>query len=146
MYFVDRSKIEETLVYMEKLLEEVGKYSFANVIERLGLERIVHMLIESMLDVGNMMIDGFIMRDPGSFEDIIDILIDEKVIPANDEQAYKEIIQLRKSVVKDYLEIDHNLLLETILEHKSKIVQFSSHVRQYLDNELGVANAFSNEG
>ena len=33
-----------------------------------------------MMDVGNLMIDGFIMRDPGSYEDIIDILIDEKVI------------------------------------------------------------------
>lgn len=27
------------------------------------------------------MIDGFIMRDPGSYEDIIDILVDERVIP-----------------------------------------------------------------
>ncbi|GAA3319942.1 hypothetical protein GCM10020331_028930 [Ectobacillus funiculus] len=30
------------------------------------------------LDVGNAIIDGFIMRDPGSYEDIIDILVDEK--------------------------------------------------------------------
>ena len=35
--------------------------------------------MESMMDVGNLMIDGFIMRDPGSYEDIIDILVDEKL-------------------------------------------------------------------
>lgn len=26
------------------------------------------------------MIDGFIMRDPGSYDDIMDILVDEKVV------------------------------------------------------------------
>ena len=37
-------------------------------------------VIESIIDVGNTMIDGFIMRDPGGYEDIIDIMEDEKVI------------------------------------------------------------------
>ena len=35
------------------------------------------------------MIDGFIMRDPGSYEDIIDILMDERVISAEEGQAMK---------------------------------------------------------
>ena len=47
---------------------------------QLALERMVQISIDSVLDVGNAMIDGFIMRDPGSYEDIIDILLDEKVI------------------------------------------------------------------
>ncbi|HLS09469.1 DUF86 domain-containing protein [Lentibacillus sp.] len=145
MYFIDRKKIEETLQYMDKLLDEVGKQSFDTFSEKLYLERTVHIVIESILDVGNMMIDGFIMRDPGSFDDIIDILIDEKVLPENEEDAYKAVIQLRKMVVKDYLQIDHQLLSEKIRTHKNTLDQFSSYVRRYLDNELGVANAFTNE-
>ncbi|WP_106496797.1 DUF86 domain-containing protein [Lentibacillus sp. Marseille-P4043] len=145
MYFVDRSKIEQTLTYMESLLEEVKHHSFASFMEKLGLERIAHMIIESMLDVGNMMIDGFIMRDPGSFDDIIDILIDEKVIPKEDEASYKEMIQLRKMVVKEYTTIDHEQLSNTILDNVPVLEQFGPHVRHYLNNELGVANAFSNE-
>ncbi|MGY0693251.1 DUF86 domain-containing protein [Virgibacillus sp. FSP13] len=145
MYFVDRSKIEQTLTYMESLLEEVKHHSFASFMEKLGLERIAHMIIESMLDVGNMMIDGFIMRDPGSFDDIIDILIDEKVIPKEDEAAYKKMIQLRKMVVKEYTTINHEQLSNTVLDNVPVLEQFGSYVRHYLDNELGVANAFSNE-
>ncbi|TFJ92773.1 DUF86 domain-containing protein [Lentibacillus salicampi] len=145
MYFVDRKKIEETLHYVDRLLAEVSRHSFDTFAEKLYLERTVHMVIESMLDVGNMMIDGFIMRDPGSFDDIIDILIDENVLPENDEEDYKALIGLRKMVVKDYLTIDHQLLADTIWAHQDTLNQFSSHIRHYLDNEMGVANAFTNE-
>ncbi|GGB36575.1 DUF86 domain-containing protein [Virgibacillus dakarensis] len=145
MYFVDREKIEQTLAYMDFLLQEAEGLYVNSVMEKLGLERITQMVAEAILDVGNMMIDGFIMRDPGGFDDIIDILIDEKVLPKEDEAVYKEMIQLRKMVVKDYLTIDHQNLSTTILDNKDVLDQFSTHVRYYLDNELGVANAFSNE-
>ncbi|SFD94388.1 Uncharacterized conserved protein YutE, UPF0331/DUF86 family [Lentibacillus persicus] len=145
MYFVDRKLIEETLQYMDKLLEEVSKHSFDTFADKLYLERTVHMVIESMLDVGNMMIDGFIMRDPGSFDDIIDILIDEKVLPENAEASYKSIIQLRKDVVKNYLQVDHQVLKDTLQKNANHLNQFSTHIRDYLNQELGVANAFTND-
>ncbi len=106
MYFVERSKIEKTLIYIEKHLEELGKYAYESRVEELALERIGHVLIEAIIDTGNLMIDGFIMRDPGSYEDIIDILVDEKVIPEQEINAYKEVIQLRKMLVQDYLQLD----------------------------------------
>src|SRR5699024_2660344 len=110
MYFVDRSRIEKTLAYMEDVLNELKNVRISSFSEKLGLERIVHVLIESVLDVGNMMIDGFIMRDPGSYEDIIDILVDEEVIPAEDEADYKSLIQLRKIIVTHYVDVNHKEL------------------------------------
>ncbi|WP_345739521.1 DUF86 domain-containing protein [Virgibacillus salarius] len=115
------------------------------LIDKLSLERAVHIVIECTLDVGNMMIDGFIMRDPGSYNDIIDILLDEQVLPKDEETAYKELIQLRKVLVTDYTNIDHNKLINTVQANYQVYKQFSAHIRVYLDNELGVANAFSNE-
>lgn len=145
MYFVDREKIEQILNYIDKLLHECDQHSFESPLKKLSLERLIHMIIESTLDVGNMMIDGFIMRDPGSYEDIIDILVDEKVIPASHQESYKEVIKLRNMVVRDYIEIDHRLLQEIIVRNKSILDQFSSYIRTYLNNELGVAHAFSND-
>lgn len=146
MYFVNRSEIEAIITNMDEILKEVKEdSSFSSTMEQLALERIVHVLIESILDVGNRMIDGFIMRDPGSYYDIIDILLDEKVIPAEDESIYKSFIDLRKMIVQDYLEIDHDIIQETLFASKETLTKFSSHIRAYLVNELGVANAFSNE-
>ena len=145
LYFVDRSKIDETLQYIDAILQEMVEQEYDTFMQKLSLERAIHILIESILDVGNMMIDGFIMRDPGSYEDIIDIMIDENVLPKQDEKAYKDLIQLRSMLVNDYLNIDHASLKLTVDHHQEKLRKFSTYIQSYLDNELGVANAFSNE-
>lgn len=146
MYFVNRSEIEKKIDYIDLLWTEVtNKEVFSSSLEKLGLERITHVIIESMLDVGNHMIDGFIMRDPGSYHDIIDILIDERVIPAEHESSYKRLIDLRQMIVQDYLSIEHERIKDVLFTNKEVLKQFSTHIRNYLNNELGVANAFSNE-
>lgn len=146
MYFVNRSEIEAIIANMDELLQEVtDQTTFSSPLQQLGLERLVHILVESILDVGNMMIDGFIMRDPGSYHDIIDILIDERVLPQEEEQGYKDFIDLRQMIVQDYLTMDHRKLQAVFFENREVINQFSKHIRHYLNNELGVANAFSNE-
>lgn len=146
MYFVNRSEIEQTVTHIDEQLAIVeAAESFSTELEKLGLERVVHIVIESMLDVGNMMIDGFIMRDPGSYHDIIDILVDEKVIAAAEEDSYKAVIDLRQMLVQDYLNIDHDHVEQVLFSNIDVLKLFSTRIRSYLTNELGVANAFSNE-
>lgn len=142
MYFVDRKNIEAILLYMNETIETIKENECNTKLEMLALERVGHVLIESVLDVGNMMIDGFIMRDPGSYEDIIDILIDERVLPQEQEGAYKEFIGLRKSLVTEYSNVDYQSLEKTLRAILPVLEQFSLHISEYLQNELGVANAF----
>ena len=145
MYFVDREKIEKTLVCLEDLLTLFNNHSkWDSIIEKKALERIVHISIEAILDVGNDMIDGFIMRDPGSYEDIIDILEDEKVVISEHAIRLKNIVKLRKDLVQDYLEINHNEISLTMTENIEAINLFSTSVRTYLENELGPVSAFKN--
>jgi len=144
MYFVDRKEIFNTLDYMDSILEGLYKEeTYHMFLQKLALERMAHVIIDSILDVGNMMIDGFIMRDPGGFDDIIDILVDEKVIPKSEQKTYKEMIRLREMIVKHYLSVDHAFLSETLKENKPILKKFSTHVKTYLNDELGVVNAFS---
>lgn len=147
MYFVNRSEIEALLDYMDLLLEEVKHDTDfqQDRLQQLALERLVQVVTETILDVGNKMIDGFIMRDPGSYHDIIDILIDEKVLAETEEQAYKTLVDKRQVIVREYHDIDHAALENTLRQHQTVLDQFSQHIRAYLDNELGTANAFSKE-
>src|SRR5690625_2576951 len=146
MYFVNRSEIEKTITYLDTLLNEMDNHLLlSTTMEKLGVERLAHVAIESILDVGNLMIDGFIMRDPGSYHDIIDILIDEKVLPKQDEMAYKVLIDLRQMLVNDYLCAAHQHMLSSFSYNKHTLMSYSTYIRTYLNNEVGVANAFSNE-
>src|ERR1043166_1967623 len=95
-----------------------------------------------MLDVGNAMIDGFIMRDPGSYDDIIDILLDEKVITKDMEQPLKEVVALRKMIVREFIEVDNGLILKVLNDNLASLAKFPNHVKNYLENELGPVSAF----
>ncbi|MBT2657467.1 DUF86 domain-containing protein [Bacillus sp. ISL-18] len=145
MYFVDREKIESMLQYLEVQIHLFrGTEEWSTPLEKAALERLCQMMIESILDVGNSMIDGFIMRDPGSYEDIIDILIDEKVISGTTGENLKLLIHYRKNLVQDYLEIPHQELQKQFLQYLHELEIFSTNVRDYLVNELGPVSAFKN--
>lgn len=144
MYFVDRNKINSTLVYMNSLIRLLeGKQDWtSNEIDKLALERIAQNIIESMIDVGNSMIDGFIMRDPGSYDDIIDILTDEKVITNEMDAPMKNVFHLRKMLVRDFINIDYDTLSTTMLTHINELNEFPKKIEHYLAHELGPVSAF----
>nr|WP_041808375.1 DUF86 domain-containing protein [Evansella cellulosilytica] len=143
MYFVDRELLGERLEYYKQLLTFFSEKESWNALEeKLALERVIHMSIETMIDVGNQMIDGFIMRDPGSYDDVIDILIDERVIEASDGKSLKRVIQLRKQLLQEYTVIDHNMLINIMKEELKVLITFPQKVRAYLENELGPVSAF----
>ncbi|MFI8576059.1 DUF86 domain-containing protein [Rossellomorea aquimaris] len=145
MYFVDREKIEEILLYMNEQLMTVSEHDqWDGTLEKLALERMAHTIIESILDVGNSMIDGFIMRDPGSYEDIIDILLDEKVIGEKMSEDLKRLVAERKVLVQEYTAIHHEQLHTILNEVLHSLEKFPQQVQSYLENELGPVSAFKN--
>lgn len=143
MYFIDRSKITETITYMNSLLALYeSKKGWGSLEDQLALERLTHNIVESIIDVGNSMIDGFIMRDPGSYEDIIDILTDEKVISPEMDAPLKRVIGLRKSLVRDFMKMDHRNIMDVMNETLGELNAFGPKVEHYLVHELGPVSAF----
>ena len=145
MYFVDRQKIEQILGFLEKQLGLFeGHDNWDGDLSELIAERLIQTSIDSVLDVGNAVIDGFIMRDPGSYEDIIDILQDEKVISEEKAIQFKKVLPLRKMLVQDFIEVNHTELHAVFSENIEAFKQFPDLVRNYLTNELGPVSAFKN--
>lgn len=144
VYFVDRNKITKNLQYLDGLLEMLESEDswLENDIKKLAIERIGHNVMESMMDVGNLMIDGFIMRDPGSYEDIIDILIDEKVVSTEMEAPLKAVVGLRKMLVREFTDVNIQEVVNVLTTTLPALKQFSPAVNSYLTNELGPVSAF----
>lgn len=143
MYFIDRSKITETIHYMNSLVKFYEtKASWDDLEDQLALERLAHNIIESIIDVGNSMIDGFIMRDPGSYEDIIDILTDEGVVTPEMDAPLKRVISLRKALVRDFMKTDHGAIIQVLDDTLGELQLFGPKVEHYLVHELGPVSAF----
>lgn len=144
MYFIDRNQIEKALLHMEELLvlyKEEDNWN-EDLIHTLGLARLSHVVIEAIIDVGNTMIDGFIMRDPGGYDDIIDIMDDEKVITSEMSEPLKKVIALRQMIVREFVEVDTELIIEVLDASYESLTLFPEKVRHYLEHELGPVSAF----
>lgn len=144
MYFVDRNKITLNLEHLNKLIAifEQENNWLANDVTKLAVERIAHNIMEAMMDVGNLMIDGFIMRDPGSYEDIIDILVDEKVITTEMEAPLKRVVSLRKMIVREFIAVDVEEVVSVLTTTLQTMKEFPYKVQNYITNELGPVSAF----
>lgn len=144
MYFVDRNKITLNLTHLNELLAifEGNDNWLENDMSKLALQRIGHNAMEAMMDVGNLIIDGFIMRDPGSYEDILDIFVDEKVIPADMKAPLNEVVGLRKMLVREFIAVDNEKVVAVLTASLPAMKQFSGAVESYLTNELGPVSAF----
>lgn len=142
MYFVNRQKIEETVVCYETALRQSKEVTGEPVTTALAMERIGFLVIESVIDIGNSMIDGFIMRDPGSYEDIILILEDEKVIDGPLATSLKKLVALRTLIVRSFTQSSMAEIRAVLETEEAELRRFPEAIRRYIETELGPVSAF----
>jgi uncharacterized protein YutE (UPF0331/DUF86 family) len=141
VYYVNRKQIEDILGQIPFITEGL-RSSAANwdgsTLMGLVQERSLHLAIEVVTDVGSCLIDGFIMRDAGSYEDIISIVHEEKVFGESGIYgALTELVALRKPLVQDYYVWDRSALHRLTPVLPEVLERFAAEVRRYLDQELG---------
>lgn len=143
MYNVNRDKIDNILTHMGKTLNTVATYRdmtkeqfLENQVIILAVERALHVAIESIVDVGNIIIDGFIMRDPGSYIDIIEILEDEGVLPTTEAESLKQVVSYRKVLVHEFYNVDNSALYQLFVEEYAALINFGEYINTYLKKEL----------
>lgn len=144
MYNVNTERIQEILTYTsDEILPGLSQVmaspreAFLNDISAgFAAERLFHLFIEGMTDVGNLLIDGFIMRDPGGYEDIVDIMEDERVYSPQQASVYKEIVLLRKKLIMDYTVNHRELLYQIYHEFVTTLEEYPSLIENYIAKEL----------
>jgi uncharacterized protein YutE (UPF0331/DUF86 family) len=119
MYYIDRQQIEERIRFIPYIIEACERlrlsWDASNPLHVLAQERALHLAIEVLTDVGSLLIDGFLMRDASSYEDIITVLVVEKVFPKELETPLIQLVKLRKPLVQEYMHLDR-LTLHPLIE------------------------------
>lgn len=138
MYFVDKTLLNKRLNYIESMTKEVDTDN------PLALERACLMLIEATVDVGNMIIDAFILRDPGSYQDVIDIMAQEKVINDEDAEKFKNTLKWRLELTRNYTDIDHAQMKKDFLDNLDAYENFKASF-EHFKNDPQAVNAFMSD-
>lgn len=143
MYNVNIARIDEVLIHMQRMLDVMeqllAKTDGAiqhDLVATLAMERAFHLCLEAIADVGNALIDGFIMRDPGSYTDIVEILRDERVIDNQQAEQLTAAVTFRKHLVNDYTQVPVSEMIRLVRQSLNSLTQFGPAVRVYLQKEL----------
>lgn len=140
IYVVDHERIDRQLGYLAqcvKVLKE-GEKQLDNLAQDLVLQfamaRALHLAVEAIIDIGDALITSYLMRDPGGYEDIIDILEDEQVIPSEATAQLKERVRLRERLVRHYEKVEVSELIAAIKNYED-LVQFPTWVANFMERE-----------
>lgn len=141
MYYVNMEQIEHRLKFITVIVDAIHqlqqRWGDAPLLDALAQERILHLAIESVTDIGTYMIDGLMMREASSYEDIVEILYGEQVFSEKIRDVLLELVQLRRPLVQHYFSFerveDPHHLIPAILD---VLPQFVEKVRLFLADEL----------
>jgi uncharacterized protein YutE (UPF0331/DUF86 family) len=145
MYYVNKEQIEQRLACIPDILavcanvmqwQEAGANEEVRIMYHFAGERALQLAIETVTDVGSLLIDGFLMRDASSYEDIMTILHGESVFGDEAARALTSLVQLRRPLVQDYTNIDRHKELPMLDTLTQLLPEFADRVRHFIRKEL----------
>ncbi|GGG15802.1 DUF86 domain-containing protein [Paenibacillus abyssi] len=139
MYYVNREQIAKRLDAIPELADGMRLLASdwqGGLLQGLAQERTLHLAIETVTDIGSYLIDGFIMRDASSYEDIVDIIHGEAVFPAELYDVLQKLVKLRKPLAQEYYEWPRKELHPLTVVLPDVLIQFRQAVQEYLEREL----------
>ncbi|THF79910.1 DUF86 domain-containing protein [Cohnella fermenti] len=139
MYYVNREGIERRLGCIPEIAEAMDRLAASwtgSLNEGLAQERVLHLALEIVTDVGNFLIDGFMMRDASSYEDIVDVIAGEGVLSAEQAETFRGLVALRRPLVQEYDSWPRRELHPLTGNLAKLLTQFADDIRDYLRREL----------
>lgn len=95
-------------------------------------ERALHVAVECTTDVANDIIDALVMREPGSYEDILRVIMEEKVVSADWFNAFSGIIEFRDKLVHRYVSLTADEVEAAAKQYGALFLPYAKFIRTYL--------------
>lgn len=121
MFLTDmyKEKIVVHMMHLNDMLEQLSMLQKIGVAEfqrdrllQLAAARALHISIEAVTDGGGFIIDALLMRDPSSYEDIIQVLADEGVFSTGIVEELLALARFRKKLTHDYVSLTDDELFQ----------------------------------
>ncbi|WP_028547947.1 DUF86 domain-containing protein [Paenibacillus sp. UNC451MF] len=144
MYYVNHEQINVRLQFLPTLTQACAelteqwehKQPSEQLLLHLAQERILHLAIETVTDIGSLLIDAFMMRDASSYEDIVEVLAGERVFDEGTASVFKRLVQLRRPLAQDFATYPRESLHPLIAELPAVLRSFAEMVPAFISREM----------
>lgn len=127
-------ELQKNLLHLKQVSFEVNKENLKeDIIRYWGIERGIHISVECVLDIANIIISSLGLERPDSYRETILTLYKQGVIP---EQFAKQIVGMasfRNILVHDYTRVDEDIILDILKNRLEDFAQFAQYITKWLD-------------
>ncbi|MCD4818303.1 MAG: DUF86 domain-containing protein [Candidatus Cloacimonetes bacterium] len=107
-----------------------------DLIKQRFIERTLHIIIESILDIAHHIISDLKLREPNSYADAFNVLFENKIISENTRNNSKLMVQFRNRLVHYYEKNDPEIIYGILKKHLMDIVELKDEVLKFIkENE-----------
>lgn len=139
MYYIDEEQINRRLQYIPELIDRIRllqeNFEPTNILHGLAQERLLQLSIETVTDIGSYLIDGYMLREASSYEDIIEVLEGEQVMAKAVAAHLLQLVRLRKPLLQEYIGWPSNQQHPVLLGLPQTLHDFSSGAKIFMEKE-----------
>lgn len=141
MYYVNMEQIERRLKFVGDIVNAIDAllptWENGERIHHYAQERILHLAIECVTDVCSYVIDGLMMREASSYEDLVDILYEEQVYSSQTRDVLLALVALRRPLVQHYYEFERGEQPHPLLQQLPAVLtEWVEKIKRFLADEL----------
>ena len=127
-------ELEQNLLYLKQTSPEVNKENLkGDVIRYWGIERGIHICIESVLDIANILISSAEIERPSTYRETILTLSKLNIIPGKHAQELSKMVGFRNILVHDYTKIEESIILDILKNRIDDFIEYSKYINKWLN-------------
>ncbi|MGA1826406.1 MAG: type VII toxin-antitoxin system HepT family RNase toxin [bacterium] len=136
---VDKSLILRKIGEMEEYLKQVREFQGISVeefvqdwkIQRI-VERTLHMMIETCVDIANHIISDNEYRIPEGYADTFRVLYEQKILTGELSKIMEKMAKFRNIIIHHYDKIDEEIVVGILKKHLDNFLLFKEAILTFL--------------
>ena len=126
-------EMEQNLIFLKQVSYEITKDNLKDDIVRYwGIERGLQILIESVIDIANIIISISNVEKPLTYRETILELFKIGIIPKTFAEELSKMAGFRNILVHDYAKVDEEIILEVLDEKLDDFIEYIKYINKWL--------------
>ena len=127
------ANIESYLEDLKKVREISFQEFTDDIIKQRFIERTLHIIIESVLDITHHIISDLKLREPNSYADAFNVLFENKIITEKTGDNGKLMAQFRNRLVHYYEKNEPEIIFEILKKHQIDFMIFITEMKEFIN-------------
>lgn len=126
-------ELEQNLLFLKQASFEINKDNLKeDIIRYWGIERGIHICIETVIDIANILISSAEVERPSTYRETILMLSKLDIIPEKHAKELSKMVGFRNILVHDYTKIDESIILDILINRIDDFIKYSNYVNKWL--------------